>query len=286
MSTAARNHFRRTPMQLIGRGLTYFILVFGMVLFTFPLLWMLFTALKDYSETLVIPQTILPQAWKWSNFPEAMKAFPFWTYLRNTLFLVVVETAGGVLSNTVVGYAFSRLRWPGREFFFKVMLATMMLPGVVTMVPTFIMYHKFGWFNTYLPFIVPVFTAPGASAFLMRQFYRTLPMDMTESARIDGAGEFRIYWQITLPLCIPIIMTMVVVSFGMVWNDYLGPLLYINNDSLYTITYGLVEFKGKDSTDFPHLMAASLIISIPTILMFFFSQSAFINSITLTGVKG
>lgn len=285
---AARTQKRKkqSTSYYIGRGLTYTILTIGGVLFAFPLVWMLMTALKGYEETLMIPQTFLPKAWKWNNFVEALQAFPFWLYLRNTLFLVVVETAGGVLANTIVGYAFSRLRWPGREFFFKLMLATMMLPGAVTMIPKYIQFKQFGWLNTYLPFIIPPLTAPGASAFLMRQFYRTLPMDMTESARIDGAGEFRIYWQITLPLCVPIVVTMIVTSFSMVWNDYLGPLLYLNDDTKYTINYGLAVFRGKDNTDWPHLMAASILVALPSILAFFFSQSAFIEGITITGVKG
>lgn len=283
----ARCHHPKRPLShRIGRAVIYLLLAAGMLVCLFPLAWMLCTALKDYKETLIIPQSFLPKAWKWSNFPEALRAFPFWKYLRNTLFLVVAETVGGVFANTLTGYAFSRLRWPGREFFFKIMLATMMLPGVVTMVPTYILYHKFGWFNTYWPFIIPPLTAPGASAFLMRQFLRTIPMDMTESARIDGAGEFRIYWQITMPLCVPIIVTMAVMSFGMVWNDYLGPLLYLNSDDMYTLNYGLALFRGKDNTDWPHLMAASLVVAAPTVLLFFFAQSAFVEGITLTGVKG
>lgn len=277
---------KRPLLYGLGRLLIYLTLMFGMVLYVFPLLWMLFTALKDYKETLVIPQTVLPKAWRWSNFPESISAFPFWTYLKNTLFLVVCECTGNIFATTLIGYSFSRLRWPGREVMFKIMLATMMLPGVVTMVPTFIMYRNIGWFNTYLPFLIPPLCGAAGSIFLMRQFYRTIPMDMTESARIDGAGEFRIYWQITLPLCVPICVTTLLFGFMTVWNDYLGPLLYLNDDSKYTISYGLAVFRGKDNTDWPHLMAASLIVASPTIVLFFFSQRYFIEGITLTGIKG
>ncbi len=286
MNGIQANHFRKKPSYYVGRVVIYAIILFGIVLYTFPLIWMLSTALKEPTEIMKTPPTLIPEAWKWSNFRDALEAFPFFLYLRNTLFVVALNLMGSVCSSALVGYSFARLRWPGRDVWFIVLIATMMLPGAVTMVPSFIMYRNFGWMNTYLPLIVPAFCGSAFNVFLMRQFFRTIPMDLSESAKIDGCNEFRIFAQIVLPLCKPALATIAVFGFMGVWNDYMGPLLYLNDSSKYTITYGLRTFQMNHDTDWNLLMAAALIISLPTIIIFFFCQRYFIEGITMTGMKG
>ncbi len=281
-----RRRAPQSPAYYAGRLLIYALLLLGIVMYAFPLVWMIFTALKDNTEIMRMPPSLLPEAWKWSNFPNALKEFPFFLYLRNTLFIVAFQMLGNVSSAAIVGYSFARLRWPGRDIWFVVLLSTMMLPGVVTMVPTFIMFKNFGWMNTYLPFIVPTFCGSAFNIFLMRQFFRGIPMDLSESARLDGAGEFITFARIILPLCKPALATIAIFSFMGCWNDYMGPLLYLNDASKFTITYGLRSFQLEHDTDWPYLMAAATIISLPTVMLFFFCQRYFIEGITLTGMKG
>ena len=269
----------------IKKIIAYIILTVGAAVFMFPIFWMACTAVKSMQEIMTVPPTFIPKEFHWENFGEALSSFPFVRYVANTLFLVVVNFIGGTLSTTMVAYAFSRLKWRGRDKWFMLMLSTMMLPGVVTMIPTFIMFKNLGWVNTYLPLTVPSFTAGAFGVFLMRQYFRTIPMEMTESAKIDGASHFRIYAQIILPLAKPIIATLAVSSFMGTWNDYMGPLLYLSDQRLYTVTYGLRTFQVDNAADWNLLMAGALVISIPTIIAFFFSQKYFIESITLTGVK-
>lgn len=269
----------------IKKPLAYIVLTTGAAVFMFPIFWMTCTALKSIEEIMTVPPTFIPRELHWENFAQALSSFPFWRYVGNTLFLVVLNFIGGTLSTTMVAYAFSRLQWRGRDKWFMLMLSTMMLPGVVTMIPTFIMFKNLGWVNTYLPLIVPSFTAGAFGVFLNRQYFRTIPMEMTESAKIDGAGHWRIYLQIMLPLSKPIIATFAISNFMGTWNDYMGPLLYLSDQKLYTVTYGLRTFQVDNSSIWNLLMAGALVISIPTIIAFFFSQKYFIESITLTGIK-
>ena len=277
---------RRAPSYYVGRIAIYFALLFGIVLYAFPLLWMVCTALKDNTEIMRMPPTILPEAWNWNNFPDALSEFPFFLYLRNTLTIVSIQMVGNVMSASLVGYSFARLRWPGRDVWFIVLIATMMLPGAVTMIPTFIMYKNFGWMNTDLPFTVPTFCGGAFNIFLLRQFFRSIPMDLSESAKLDGCPELGIFLRIILPLCKPALATIAIFGFMGCWNDYMGPLLYLNDETKFTLTYGLRTFQMEHDTDWPHLMAAATIISIPTILIFFLCQRYFIEGITLTGMKG
>ncbi len=272
--------------KVVWKIAVYTILIIGALLFLFPVLWMLSTALKDPQEVMSMPPVMIPKAWRWSNFVDALNAFPFLRYLANTLFIVVVNSFGALFSASLVGYAFGRLKWPGRDIWFMILIGTMMLPGIVTMIPTFIMFRNLGWINTYLPLLVPTFCGSAFNIFLMRQFFRTIPMDLSESAKIDGCSEIRIFGQIILPLCKPALLTIAINTFMGAWNDYMGPLLYLNDTDKYTITYGLRAFQMQYDTDWNLLMAASLVITLPTLILFFTCQKYFVEGITLTGIKG
>ena len=277
---------RAKRKRVISKAFLYLILVLGAMIFLFPICWMLVTALKTREEVMTYPMQWLPEVPQWGNFARAITAFPILLYLRNTLFLVVFNLMGTVLSCTLVAYAFSRLRWPGRDVWFMVLLGTMMMPGVCTMIPSFIMYRNFGWIDTYLPLIVPSFTASAGNVFLIRQFFRTIPNELSESAKIDGASHLRIYSQIIMPLCSPVVVMVAVGTFMWTWNDFQGPLLYLNDNNLYTITYGLRTFQTQNSTDWSLLMAAALVISAPTIILFLSCQKYFIEGIVMSGLKG
>lgn len=266
----------------------YAILALGTVFFLLPIFWMFCTSLKNRQETMMIPPTLLPKVLRWENYPNALDGFPFLLYLRNTLLLVIINLVGTVLSSTLVAYAFSRMEWPGRSKWFWLMLSTMMIPGVCTMIPTYIMYRNYGWIDTYLPLTIPSFCGSAGNIFMLRQFYTTIPDALSESARMDGAGELRIWGNIVLPLCKPIIAMFAIGTFMGTWNDFQGPLMYLNDTNKYTITYGLRSFQSKyfGQTHWGELMAAALVISIPTIVLFFCFQRYLIEGIVFSGLKG
>jgi len=284
--TALMDHRIRRVRYITGRLLVHLVLFAGACLYLFPFVWMLSTSLKSPNEVMTNPPIWIPKVIMWQNYPDALNYFPFWTYLGNTLFIVVMNMMGVIFSSSLVGYAFARLRWPGKSFWFGVLIATMMLPGAVTMIPQFIMYRNFGWLNSYLPLIVPAYTGSAFNIFLLRQFFRTIPMDLSESAKIDGCHEFRIFLQIVLPLCAPALATVAIFSFMGSWNDFIGPLLYINEKMRYTLTFGLRTFQMQNDAKWYLLMAASIVVAVPTLIVFFTCQKYFIEGITLTGMKG
>lgn len=269
----------------LAKGLLYILLFAGAALYLFPFFWMISTSLKSTTEIMVQPPVWFPQNPQWSNYREALAYFPFWRYLGNTLFLVAMNMIASLISSSLVGYAFARLKWPGRDTWFKVLLSTMMLPATVTMIPQFIMFKQFGWLNSYLPLIVPAFAGTATNIFLMRQFMRTIPTSLSDCARLDGCSEFRIFFQIVLPLCKPALATVAIFSFMGTWNDFMGPLLYINDKMMYTLSYGLRTFQMQNDSMWHLTMAASVVVAIPTLLLFFFCQKYFIEGITLTGMK-
>lgn len=275
----------RRTRSILGKTLIVIVLLLGAALFLFPFLWMVSTSLKTPQEIIAIPPVWIPEKPQWQNYAVALSYFPFVRYLLNTLYLVSMNMLGTVLSSALVGYAFARLRWPGRDIWFKVLLATMMLPATVTMVPQFILFKNFGWLNTYLPLIVPAFAGSATNIFLLRQFFRTIPGSLSECARLDGAGEMRIFWQIILPLCKPALATVAIFSFMFTWNDFMGPLLYINDKMRYTLSYGLRTFQIQSDSKWHLTMAASVVVALPSLALFFSCQRYFIEGITLTGLK-
>lgn len=224
---------------------------------------------------------------RWGNYREAWTAKPFARYTLNTLIITLSCIVGQVLSASLVAFGFSRLRFPGRGPLFLVVLATMMLPSQVTMIPQFLIYRSFGWIDTFLPLIVPSFLGGGAFfIFLFRQFFMTLPRELDESARLDGASSLRVYASVLMPLCRPIIATIAVFSFIGHWNEFMGPLIYLNSEEKMTLALGLRTFQGAYTTYLHLLMAAATVALLPVIVIFFFAQKQFVRSIVLSGVKG
>jgi multiple sugar transport system permease protein len=225
---------------------------------------------------------------RWENYGKAitaMKYFPL--YLRNTLFLCVMNVVGTVLSSALVAYGFSCLRWRGRDRVFVLVLATMMIPFPVTMVPLYGLFRWLGWLGTLQPLWVGSCLAGAFNVFLLRQFFLTIPRDLSDAARIDGCGEFRVFWQIILPLCRPALAVVALFTFMGTWNDFLGPLIYLTDPQDYTLALGLQFFQSQQGgTEWHYLMAAGTLVSLPIILLYFFAQRTFIEGISMTGVKG
>ena len=251
-----------------------------------PFFWMVSTSLKPNEQVYLIPPKWIPNPIVWSNYPRAFSFAPFGLFIKNSLIIAVICVVGVVFSSSLAGYSFAKLRWPGRDLIFFVLLSTMMLPGQVTMIPIFILFKKFGWINTFYPLTVPTFFGGGAfNIFLMRQFFLTIPYELDEAARIDGASFFKIYTSIELPLSIPVITAISIFTFIGSWNDFMGPLIYLNDVSKYTIQLGLRMFQADFSSDWSALMAMSIVTALPCIILFFVAQRYFIQGIVLTGLK-
>ena len=257
------------------------------VCFALPLLWMLSSALKENQEIFRIPVQWFPETFLWGNFIEVLNypGYPFFQFFRNSVFYAGMVTVGTVLSCSLVGYGFARLRFPGRGFLFSLTLATMMVPYIVTFIPTFLLFKNLGVLGTYIPLIAPAFFAEAFFIFMMRQFFRGLPRELDDAARVDGAGEFRIFWQIMLPLVKPAMVVMAVFTFVWTWHDFFRPLIYLNDSRQFTLALGLAEFTGLYTSQWHLLMAASTVVIAPVLVLFLFAQRYFIEGITLTGIK-
>jgi multiple sugar transport system permease protein len=247
---------------------------------------MLSTSLKPDRQVYEWPPVWVPSPFMWSNYPKAIGFIPFWSYIKNTLFIAAFGIGGTLFSCPAVAYSFSRIPWPGRNVLFAMTLATMMLPFQVTMIPMFILFTRLGWTGTYLPLIVPRFFGGAFYIFLLRQFFMTIPQELTDAARMDGASELRIYSQLILPLTKPALATIVVFEFLARWRSFIGPLIYLNKPDMYTISLGLRMFQLEHNTEWTLLMAASIMLTTPVIILYFFVQRTFIQGITLTGLKG
>lgn len=256
------------------------------ILFLIPLLWMLSSSLKPNYQMFEIPPRWLPNPPRWENYTEALTLLPFGLYVRNTAVITLLTIVGHLTSCTLIAYAFARLRAPGRDFLFVVMLATMMLPYPVTMTPLYALFNRLGWINTILPLTAPAFLGSPFYIFLMRQFFLTIPRDFEDAARIDGANTLQIIVRIMAPMALPALATVTIFTFQATWNDFLGPLIYLQKPELYTVTLGLQFFRSTYTTNWAYLMAASLVTTLPVIVVFLVAQRYFIEGITLTGVKG
>lgn len=258
------------------------------ILFFFPFLWMLSTALKTPQELIAMPPKVLPAAPQWSNFIDAVTTIPFMLYLKNSLVVAVLTIVGALFSSTITAYSFAKLKWPGRDIWFTLMLATMMIPMQVILIPMFIMYSKFGWLDTYLPLVLPAFFGGGQAfyIFLLRQFFRGVPNELTESAVVDGANHFLIFWKIMLPLSKPAILTVGLFTFMSVWNDFFGPLIFISSPEKSTLALGLRAFQSQFGGQYNLMLAASIIVMTPTIIIFLLAQKQFIEGIKFSGIKG
>lgn len=265
----------------------YMILSFFAVVLAMPLAWLVSTSLKAGPQTFVMPPQWIPDPIVWQNYPNAFRAVPFHRYFWNTIQIVIFATLGTLITASMAAFAFARLRFPARGFLFSLVLATMMLPGIVTLIPTFIVFRYLGWINTFLPLIVPSWFGGGAfNIFLIRQFFMTLPYDLDEAARIDGASNFRIYWNILLPLSKPAMATVAVFSFIHHWNDFFLPLVYLQDTRKWTMAIGLQGFKDLYSTSWNLMMAASTAMVLPLLILFFLAQRYFVSGIHLSGIAG
>ncbi len=266
--------------------IVYFLLIAGAVVFMIPFLWMLSSSLKELPQVFVFPPKWLPNPIRWDNYAQALERMDFLVALKNTLTITVLCLVGQVGSAAFVAYSFARIRFPGREFLFALLLSTMMLPAQVTMIPLFIIFRDLGWVDTFKPLIVPAFFGGGAFfIFLLRQFFLTIPKDLEDAARIDGCGRFRIFLQIVLPLAKPALITVSIFSFMNHWNDFMGPLIYLNSEQNRTLAIALQSFQGQYTADWNLLMAASVVVLIPVLIIFFTLQRYFVEGIVLSGLK-
>jgi multiple sugar transport system permease protein len=263
------------------------LLMGGAVLFMLPFLWMLSTSLKPLADTMVFPPKWIPSPPVWQNYPEAMQAMgPFFRYTFNTLAICFLSVGGTVCSSTLAAYGFSRLSWPGRDKVFLMVLATMMIPFPVIMVPLYGLFRELGWIGTFRPLWVPTLFAGAFNVFLLRQFFLTIPRELSEAARIDGCSEWGILWRVILPLSRPALLVVALFQFMASWNDFLGPLIYLTNQDDYTLGLGLQSFQSQSGgTAWNLLMAAATLIVLPVIILFFFTQRYFVEGIATTGVK-
>jgi ABC-type glycerol-3-phosphate transport system permease component len=282
-------NWQRRPKQAVRVVLAYIVLAAGAVIFLLPLAWMAGTSLKTQPEVYTFPPTFFPESAQWKNFPDGWTYpktnFPRW--LVNTLFITVVSMLGTIGSAAACAYGFARIRFPGRDFWFMLVLASIMLPGAVTLIPLFILYFKIGWLDTFYPMTVPAFFGGGAFAiFLMRQFFKSIPMELEEAAIMDGASRLRIFWQIMMPLSKPVLATIAVLTFQSRWNDFYGPLIILSSPDMYTLALGINSFKGLYATQIPLMMAMSFLMVVPMIIVFFVSQKQMIRGVILSGLKG
>jgi multiple sugar transport system permease protein len=270
-----------------SRGLVWFLLFAGALLMILPFLWMVSTSLKETAQVWVFPPQWLPNPVRWQNYTEALTILPFGRYALNTLFITVATTLGVVLTSSLCAYGFARLQFPGRDLIFMIVLTAIMIPYAVLLIPHYIMFRALGWIDSYLPLWVPVWFGGGAfNIFLLRQFFRTIPAELSDAARIDGASELGIYWRIIMPLAGPALATVAIFTVLNTWNDFLGPLVYISSQDKFTLALGLAQFRGLYATQWQYLMAASTVVVVPTLVLFFLAQRYFIQGVVLTGMKG
>lgn len=273
-------------IRLIWRVLLFAFLVVGSVSFIMPFLWMVSTSLKTPPQVWVQPPVWIPDPITFANYAKAWTVVPTLTYLKNTVTITGLSMVGNVLSAALVAYSFARLRWRLREPLFAVLIATMMLPGQVTMIPVFLLFNKLGWVNTLRPLIVPAFFGPAFFIFLLRQFFLTIPVELDEAAIMDGASPVTIWWKIMLPLAQPALGAVGIFSFMDHWNDFLGPLIYLNSTDNWTLALGVIAFRLQYTTNWEQLMAYSTMIMLPCLLVYLFFQRYFIQGIVFSGLKG
>lgn len=288
--SALRRRRQRAAKLLTGQALGYVVVAAGALAFTLPFLWMVSTSLK--SDQQLIHEafvSLIPNPVVWRNYYDALFGqIPFPRYFLNSVIITVVPVAANVIMSSLVAFSFARLNWPGRDVWFMVMLSTIMLPALVTMIPKFILFVKLGWINTFLPFIVQAFFIPGGPVwvFLLRQYYMTLPVELDEAAIVDGAGYLSIYWRIILPLSKAALVAVAIFSFESHWGDFMNAILYLRTDELYPLTLGLYYFRTESGIEWQLLMAATMLLVIPSLVLFFVAQRWFVQGIVMTGLKG
>lgn len=285
-ATPAPTGNARLVRARLGRALLYALAIALGFIFVLPFLWMVMTALKSRGELNLFPPTLWPNEWTPSNFLRIWSVQNFGRFLLNSAIYSVGAVIGTVLSSTLVAYGFARLKFWGREFWFIVLLGTLMLPSQVLLIPQYIIFRDLGWLDSLKPLIVPTFFGNPFYIFLIRQFLRGLPVSLDEAALLDGANQWQIFTRIMLPLSKPIVVTVAAFSFVTHWNDYLGPLIYLRDPSRMTASVGLLLFRGDPETVVSWVMAAAVITVIPVVLVFIWTQKYYVQSVATSGVKG
>ena len=272
-------------MKRFSNILTYLILIILALTMLLPFLWMVSTSLMGELEVYQFPPKFVPSTWKLSNFVEALTLQPFGWFFLNTFIVSAASVVGQLIFCSMAAYAFARLRFRGRDRMFGLYLATMMIPAIVTIIPSFLIITKFGWMNTYWALFTPTLSSVWG-IFLLRQFFQSIPRDLEDAARIDGASEFTIFWKIILPLSKPALATLAIFAFMGSWKDFPWPLIVTNRTDMRTVEVGIANFSSLYQTDWPHQMAAAVVVMLPIVLAFFIAQKYFVRGITMTGLKG
>ncbi|RIK43626.1 MAG: sugar ABC transporter ATP-binding protein [Chloroflexi bacterium] len=271
-----------------GNVIAHLVLAVGSLLMLTPFFWLISSSLKAPHQIYVFPPQWIPDPVHWANYVEVFQVVPIFRYLTNTLIITIFATTGVVLSSSLAAYSFARLRFRGRDLVFGAVLATLMLPFAATMIPVYLLFTNLGWVGTFLPLIVPAWFGGPITIFLLRQFFRTIPMELEDAARIDGASRPRIFLTIILPLARPALTVVTVLALLFNWNDFLAPLIYLQKRDLYTLALGLNALRyfegGLDYTHYVMVMATMMVV--PVVVMYFLAQRAFVEGIVLTGIKG
>lgn len=278
---------RRETRRVLHAVLVYALVIPGALVFMIPLIWMLSTALKESKQVFVFPPQWIPDPVMWENFAKGWNDYlPFNRFLLNSLIITGNNIVGNLISCSLAAFAFARLRARGRNFFFVLVLGTMLLPAEVTIIPQYVLFTKLGWNNTWLPLMVPAWFGWAFFIFLLRQFFMGIPRELDEAARLDGASSWRILWSIILPLSKPALATVVIFAFIGNWNNFLYPLIYIRSTDMQVLAVGLNMFRGAyGNTNYNYMMAVALLVLMPVLLVFFFGQRLFVRGIALTGIK-
>jgi len=255
-------------------------------LFAIPLVCLVLSSLKPAEQLIEDPHSWLPRRWQWSNYPQALQSMPYLRYLRNTLLLCAGSVLGSVVSCSLVAYGFARLRWRGSRLLFGILIATMLLPWQVTMLPRFLLFRELGLYNSLGALVVPTFLGDAFFIFLLRQFYLTIPEELSEAARLDGLSEWGIYGRVIVPLSTPALATVALFQFVQAWNDFNGPLLYLSDPRKFPLAYGLEQFVSSYSDQTHLLLAAATMFTLPIVVLFLLTQRTFLKGITTTGLKG
>jgi len=279
-------HRFRSFSELIYRAALYTAVIIGAVIFGIPFYWMVRTAFMPAWQVYIFPPEWIPAEFHPENFLAPFEVFPFGAWFLNSGLVAVLSTLGAVLSSALVGFSFARLRFPFRDAIFLLVLATIILPEHVRIIPTYLLFAGLGWVDTYLPLIVPKWFAPAFHVFLLRQFFLTIPKEMDDAAFIDGCSPWSLFWRIHVPLSVPALGVVAIFQFNYEWNDFLHPLIYVHQVNDFTIALGLNLFRGQLALNLQDLMAASLLAILPTILLFFLAQRYFVQGIVVSGVKG
>ena len=282
---STRSHRIQNVGSILQRVLLYVLVATGAVMFAIPFYWMVRTALMPPWQIYVFPPPMFPAELHPEIFGIPFVHYPFARWFLNSAFISLTSVFGIALSSSIVGFGFARLRMPYRETLFMVLLATMMLPDQVRLVPTYLLVVKLGWANTYWPLLVPTFLAPAFFVFLMRQFFMTIPSEMDDAAYIDGCSPLGVYWRIALPLSLPALGVVAIYAFTQSWNDFLHPLIYLQKIDIYTVAIGLRLLQGSVTVEIQVLMAAAILSALPMIALFFVAQRYFVQGIVISGIK-